>query len=203
MTVGAACRCHWLTEAGGCGGSRCWPTSGVDHGWHVSSIAHCGTIGSTAHCLATGSVTHHCATGSIAVCVDRWKTRVLVSDNCVLVVVRVHTQLLESSSELGVILSWGTLMMRVSDLTCLAARVESVELFHGLHRQRGEAMMQRLLVVDLMDGNGSMNGFSLEGLLVDDGLHKLMHVMMDMLTDNHRHMLLGVSSLMSGRDVFE
>lgn len=69
-----------------------------------------------------------------------------------------------------------------------AAEIASLalELVHGHGGQLGGGVVLWLVLVDLMDRDGGMNHGRLDGLLLDNWLNDLVHMMVDVLTGNGR-----------------
>lgn len=140
--------------------------------------------------------------GCVGVCFDGWEVGGGVFDCCAWFV-WVHAEFLKGGGELGVVFSWCAFVVGVSYFTILAAGVEGEEFFHGLDWHGGEAVVFGLLVVDFVDWDGGVDGLSLDGLLVDDGLNSLVDVVVDMFANNLRLVLGRVRGRVSDGDVTE
>lgn len=75
-------------------------------------------------------------------------------------------------------------------LTSTKAAPLRAELIHADSRKSRGGVMLGLVVVNLMDGDGSVDDRWLDGLLLNDGLDGLVDVMMDMLASDSRSLLL-------------
>jgi len=77
-----------------------------------------------------------------------------------------------------------TFELIVALLTSSKSSTLGLELLHGHGRQSSGVMMGRLVMVNLMDGDGGVDHVGLDGLLLDYGLDGLVDVVVDVLSAN-------------------
>lgn len=101
---------------------------------------------------------------------------VLVVTGVTLAVVALHHVLESSANVLGLALEAVVALATAAENTTLL-----LELGHGHGRELRGLVVGSSVVVDLVDGDGSVDDVGLDGLLVDDGLDGLVDVVVDVL----------------------
>lgn len=137
-------------------------------------------------------------------CGGRSGGRSRISGLLLVVVLSGMKDLVNGGLQLGVVWSrWTVVFLVGGPLAAVEDAADLLELLEGLHGECGHAVVGGLGVVDLVDRHGGVHDFGLHSLLVDDGLHGFVDVVVDVLAHDLGCGRFGVLRFVGGGGVGE